>query len=86
VVNGGARRVVAYTVLNNPARVQTPVIGKISKLSGRWSYRLHIVIPKVLQVVAGVPLVLQSLNLTWGEGTGWRQRTARRAATGSSTR
>ena len=68
VVNGGARRVFAYTVLNNPARVQTPVIGKISKLSGRWSYRLHIVIPKVLQVVAGVPLVLQSLNIHVGRG------------------
>jgi hypothetical protein len=68
VVNGGARRVFAYTVLNNPARVQTPVIGTISKLSGRWSYRLHVVIPKVLQVVAGVPLVLQSLSFHVGRG------------------
>jgi hypothetical protein len=68
IVNGGQHVVFAYTVLNNPARVQTPVVGTISKLSGRWSYRLHVVIPKVLQVVAGVPIVLHSLHLFAGRG------------------
>jgi len=68
IVNGGQHVVFAYTILNNPARVQTPVVGKITKLLGRWSYKLHVVIPKVLQVVAGVPIVLHSLHLFAGRG------------------
>ncbi len=68
IVNGGLHRVYFYTVLNNPARVQEPVIGTISKLSGQWAYKLHTVIPKNLQIVAGVPLVLQSLHLAAGRG------------------
>jgi len=68
VVNGGQQEVFFYTVLNNPARVQEPVPGQITKLSGRWSYKLHVIIPKNLQVVAGVPLVLQSLHVAAGRG------------------
>jgi hypothetical protein len=68
IVNGGQHEVFFYTVLNNPARVQEPVVGTVTKLSGRWSYKLHTVIPKNLQVVAGVPIVLQSLHLTAGRG------------------
>jgi hypothetical protein len=68
VVNGGPSTVFFYTVLNNPARVQTPVRGTITKLSGVWSYKLHVVIPKILQVVAGVPIVLQSLHISAGAG------------------
>jgi hypothetical protein len=68
VVNGGQRVVDFYTVLNNPARVQEPVPGTVTRLSGRWSYRLQVVIPKNLQVVAGVPLVLQSLHIAAGRG------------------
>ena len=33
IVNGGARRVFFYTVMTNPARVQAPVVGKITKLA-----------------------------------------------------
>lgn len=68
IVNGGQHRVYFYTVLNNPARVQEPVTGTISRLSGRWAYKLHTVIPHNLQVVVGVPLVLQSLHLAGGRG------------------
>jgi hypothetical protein len=68
VVNGGQSRVYFYTVLNNPARVQEPVVGTITKLSGQWSYKLHTVIPKNLQIVAGVPIVLQSLHIVSGRG------------------
>lgn len=68
IVNGGQHKVFAYTILNNPARVQTPVVGTIIKLRGRWSYKLHVVIPKILQVVAGVPIVLHSLHLAGGRG------------------
>jgi hypothetical protein len=68
VVNGGQREVFFYTVLNNPARVQEPVPGIVTKLSGPWSYHLHVVIPKNLQIVAGVPIVLQSLHIASGRG------------------
>jgi hypothetical protein len=68
VVNGGQRVVYFYTVLNNPARVQEPVPGTITRLSGRWSYRLHVVIPKNLQIVAGVPILLRSLRIDAGRG------------------
>ena len=68
VVNGGQHVVYFYTVLNNPARVQEPVPGIVTKLSGRWSYKLHVVIPKNLQIVAGVPIVLQSLHIVTGRG------------------
>ena len=86
VVNGGAQRVFAYTVLNNPARVQTPVIGTITKLSGRWSYRLHVVIPKVLQVVAGRPARPAVAELPRrARETGWPRPPARPAAAGRTT-
>ena len=68
VVNGGQHVVYFYTVLNNPARVQEPVPGTVTKLSGIWAYKLHVRIPKNLQVVAGVPLVLQSLHISAGHG------------------
>jgi hypothetical protein len=68
IVNGGQHVAYGYTVLNNPARVQTPVVGTITKLSGRYSYQLHLVIPKILQVVAGVPIVLHSIHLSAGRG------------------
>jgi hypothetical protein len=68
VVNGGQRVVYFYTVLNNPARVQEPVVGTVNKLSGRWSYRLHVVIPRNLQIVAGIPIVLRTLHIAAGRG------------------
>jgi hypothetical protein len=69
VVNGGARHVYFYTVLNNPARVQAPVPGVVTKLAhGKWGYKLHTTIPKQLQVVAGVPIKLQTLHITAGRG------------------
>jgi hypothetical protein len=68
IVNGGAKRVYFYTVLRNPARVETPVVGKITKLSGKWSYRLEADIPRSLQIVAGVPIVLHELTMSGGKG------------------
>ena len=69
VVNGGRNKVFFFTVLNNPARVQSPVVGTISKMSGKYSYKLHVVVPKLLQVVAGVPIALTSLHVTAGKGS-----------------
>lgn len=69
VVNGGANRVYFFTVLNNPARVQSPVVGKISKTGGKYAYKLHVTVPQVLQVVAGVPIELTFLSVTAGKSS-----------------
>lgn len=66
VVNGGPKAVYFYTVLNNPARVQEPVVGHITRLHGRFTYHLSATIPQNLRVVAGVPIKLTSLNVTAG--------------------
>jgi hypothetical protein len=39
VVNGGSSKIYFYTVLNNPARVQEPVVGYITKMSGNLPER-----------------------------------------------
>jgi hypothetical protein len=75
VVNGGQHVVYFYTVLNNPARVQEPVAGNVTKLSGIWAYKLHVRIPRNLQIVAGVPLVLKSLHIAAGRGS-WLSTTS----------
>jgi hypothetical protein len=72
IINGGARNICFYTVLTNPARVETCVPGKVTKLSGnqKWGYRLQIRVPEVLQVVAGVPIALREINFEAG-GRNW---------------
>jgi hypothetical protein len=74
VVNGGQNIIYFYTVLNNPARVQEPVIGHVKKMSGKWSYSLSVKVPETLQVVAGVPIELTSLSVTAGKGN-WLETT-----------
>jgi len=69
VVNGGASTVYFYTVLNNPARVAEPVIGHITKMSGKYAYKLSVAVPQNLQMVAGVPIELTYLTVTAGKGT-----------------
>jgi hypothetical protein len=75
VVNGGARTVYFYTVLNNPARVAEPVIGHISPRSGKYAYALSVSVPQNLQIVAGVPIELTYLTVTAGRGS-WLATTA----------
>ena len=66
-INGGARNICFYTVLTNPARVETCVPGKVTKLSGgKWGHRVQIRVPEVLQVVAGVPIALRSIKFKAG--------------------
>jgi hypothetical protein len=66
-VNGGATKLFAYTVLYNPALVKEPVILKIKKLSGsKWGYSTTFKVPETLQIVAGVPITLRSLNFKVG--------------------
>ena len=68
MVNGGATKVYFYTVLNNPARVQEPVIGHITRKSGKWAYELNVTVPQNLRIVAGVPIELTYLNVSAGKG------------------
>lgn len=74
VVNGGAHTIYFYTVLNNPARVQEPVIGHLTPGHGKWAYALHVTIPQNLQIVAGVPIELTYLHVTAGKGS-WLETT-----------
>ncbi len=69
VINGGRSKMYFFVVLQNPARVQAPVKGTLTKPgSSRWSYRLHADIPEGLQVVAGIPISLTSLRASFGRG------------------
>lgn len=68
VVNGGAKTIYFWTVLNNPARVREPVIGKLKKQSGEYAYELTVTVPKNLQVVAGTPIELTNLTVKAGKG------------------
>lgn len=71
VVNGGKDRIYFWTVLQNPARVQAAVPATIKKdTSGKWSYKVHFEIPQSLQIVAGVPITLNTLKVTLG-GKSW---------------
>lgn len=69
VVNGGANTVYFYTVLNNPARVQEPVIGHLTRMHGKWAYALSVTVPHNLLIVAGVPIELTSLTVSAGKGS-----------------
>jgi hypothetical protein len=66
VINGGANKVWFWTVLQNPARVQAAVPGTITKMSGKWAYKLTFTVPASLQIVAGIPITLNSLSVTAG--------------------
>jgi hypothetical protein len=70
VVNGGGSKVFLWTILTNPARVQKAVPGTITKTSGQWAYKLHLVVPPALQIVAGVPITLNDITITAG-GKSW---------------
>lgn len=54
--------------LNNPARVQEPVAGSVTRLRGNFAYHLSTTIPQNLRVVAGVPIKFVALTVTAGRG------------------
>lgn len=63
-VNGGPGRIWAFMTIYDPALVQELVAIEVHGLRGKkWSYRLDFRIPKVLMVVAGVPISLRSFDL-----------------------
>ena len=66
VINGGAKEICLFTLLQYPARIQTCVAGRIRKLSGKWAYELTLTVPRILQVVAGVPIQLRDFAFSAG--------------------
>jgi hypothetical protein len=67
VVNGGRKSVYLWTVMTNPARVQAPVPGKITKAGGKFAYKLELTVPRSLQIVAGVPIALKDFSISAGK-------------------
>jgi hypothetical protein len=65
-VNGGANTLWAFTTLYNPAIVQEPIQLKIKKQRGKWAYKASFRVPKVLQIIGGVPVTLRSFNYKIG--------------------
>jgi hypothetical protein len=65
-VNGGRSMLWAFTTLYNPALVREPVPIRIRKTRGKWAYKASFRVPKVLQVVAGVPVTLRSFKYKIG--------------------
>jgi hypothetical protein len=65
--NGRGGEKYAYATLDNPARVQTTIVVKSSKpKDDRWEHRETLRVPQVLQVVAGVPVRLTSIQFKIG--------------------
>lgn len=65
--NGGNKVGFAYVTLYRPALVQIAVPGRIQKFpSGKWKYKVSFEVPKVLQIVAGIPIAAGSLELHIG--------------------
>jgi hypothetical protein len=65
-VNGGQKALYFYTTLYFPALVQEPIIAKIQKVSGKWSYKTSLTVPQNLRVVAGVPIAVTKFKFNVG--------------------
>lgn len=66
-VNGGGKRIWAFTTLYNPALVEEPIAINIRRIKHRrWGYRVSFKVPRVLQVIGGVPVTLRSFNYNIG--------------------
>jgi hypothetical protein len=58
LINGGPRRIWAYTTLYRPTLVKEPVAIRVTKPASRqWSHELRFTTPANLRIVAGVPIV-----------------------------
>jgi hypothetical protein len=67
IINGGATKIYIYAMLSQPARVREALVMSVTKLtSGPWNYRLHLKIPRKLQIVAGVPLRAEAFHIVIG--------------------
>lgn len=68
--NAGAARLLAYTTVDHPARVRRTVEVSTQSLIGAWRRQSSFLVPKNLQVVAGIPIQLNNLHFSLG-GRSW---------------
>jgi hypothetical protein len=69
IFNGGKKVAFAYVTLYQPALVQIAIPARIEELpSGMWKYKVSVKIPRVLQVVAGIPIAARSIKGWVGKG------------------
>lgn len=66
LVNGGAKRVFAYTTLYRPSLVKETIVVRETKASGPWARKESFRVPENLQIVAGVPIRVTALSLKVG--------------------
>lgn len=67
--NAGNKLAFAYITVYNPAIVREPVPVRIQEFpSGKWKYKASFALPKVLQVIAGIPIAARSLDMKIGRG------------------
>jgi hypothetical protein len=70
-LDGAGRKLLAWMVLQNPARVQAAAVGEVvDDKPGPWPQRLAWTIPPWLQLVAGIPIVLDHIDFAIG-GKSW---------------
>jgi hypothetical protein len=68
--NAGAARLLAYTTVDHPARVRRTIVLSTQNLIGAWRRQSSFMVPKNLQVVAGLPIQLNNLHFSLG-GKPW---------------
>lgn len=69
IFNGGSKLALAYVTLYRPALVQEAIPVRIKELpSGKWKYKVSVKVPRVLQIVAGIPIAAGSLKFAIGRG------------------
>lgn len=65
-VNAGWKQTFAYTTLYQPALLEETIVVKRTRKSGPWSHQESLRVPKVLWVVAGVPIQVTGAKLRIG--------------------
>jgi hypothetical protein len=68
--NAGAARLLAYTTVDHPARVRRTIVLSTQSLIGQWRRQSTFLVPRNLQVVAGIPIQLNNLHFSLG-GRPW---------------
>jgi hypothetical protein len=69
IFNGGKKLALGYVTLYRPALVQIAVPARIQEMpNGMWKYRVTFKVPRVLQVVAGIPIAARTLDGWIGKG------------------
>jgi hypothetical protein len=68
--NAGAARLLAYAEVDHPTRVRRAVVVSTQSLIGNWRHQSSFMVPKDLQIIAGIPIQLNNLYFSLG-GRPW---------------